>query len=283
MDDTSRGGSPKPSSLASALSNLLDIESRRKDLLLHTGEPCTVMAYKPATPPAPPLNALPPRVDVVLGHIRTKREPLPDGTEIVKPFGTNPAGLTERKDVPILFPGISAQFTMLPDATGTAFLGGWGWLCPNSRYPAPTVTLGVPSISALTEIRHSINNGFFIPLLLPGGLFPQIPGSEPGKIKLGDVNGLWSLSYDMLTQDIELKTIGPSVTIDASAEVKVGGLAILRLVNEVLISVMDTAIAAAIAAGTGTPGTTGTLAFTAFKTAWDLAKNTALTVKAKGE
>lgn len=280
MADNSLTGSPKPSNFVSAMMNLLDIESDRKDKTLHTGEPCTVLAYKPPSPGASG-TPLPPRVDVTLGHIRTKRENLPDGTEIIKPFGTTPAGTSMKTDCPILFPGISAQFMMLPDAVGSSFLGGWGWLCPNTYYPAPTVLTGQPSVSHLPQFRHSVNNGFFIPLLLPGSLFPQLPGSEPGKIKLGDVNGLWSLAYDMATQDITLTTTGPSVTLDATAEVKVGGLAVLRLVTETLISVMDTAIGAAIAGAVPQDG--GKIAFTAFQTAWNAAKNTILTTKAKGE
>lgn len=282
MADTSLIGSPKAPSLLAAIMNLLDTESDRKDKKLHTGEPCTVLAYKSPSPGASGVP-LPPRVDVMLGHIRTMRQSLPDGTEIIVPMGTEPTGTSRIYDRPILFPGISAQFMMVPDAVGTCFLGGWGWLCPNTYYPAPTVLTGTPSVSHLGEIRHDLNNGFFIPLLLPGALYPQLLGSEPGKIKLGDVNGLWSLSLDMATNDLTLSTLGPSVTIDGTAEVKVGGLAVLRLVTETLISVMDTAITAAVDAGTGTPGTTGTLAFTAFQTAWNLAKNTILTTKAKGE
>lgn len=280
MDDTSRSASPKPSSIAAALSNLLDVNDSSRDKKLHTGEPCTVIAYKPPSPSSSGLT-LPPRVDVILGHIRTKRETLPTGQEIVVPFGTDPGGITRKMDCPIMFPGISAFFTMLPDATGTALLGAMGWLCPNSRYPAPTVLTGQPSISHLTEIRHSINNGFFIPLLLPGALYPTIPGSEPGKIKLGDVNGVWSLSYDMATQAIELKTLGPSVTIDSPIEVKIGGTAVLRFVTETFIGLMDGMIGAAI--GGAIPQDGGKAAFTAFKIAWDAAKNTILTVKAKAE
>lgn len=280
MADASIIGSPKPPSLQAAMSNLLDVEADRKNKRLHTGELCTVLAYKPPSP-GPSGVSLPPRVDVTLGHIRTMRQSLPDGTDIVVPMGTEPDGSVRIFDRPILFPGISAQFMMLPDAVGSCLLGAWGWLCPNTYYPAPTILTGVPSVSHLGEIRHDLNNGFFIPLLLPGALYPQLLGSEPGKIKLGDVNGLWSLSFDMATNDITLSTLGPSVTIDASAEVKVGGAAVLRLVTETLISVIDSILPKAILAAIPNDG--GKAAFTAFQAEWNLTKNTILTTKAKGE
>lgn len=200
---------------------------------------------------------------------------------MVVPMGTNPTGVTEVKDCPVIFPSLSSSFMMLPDTAGVSLLGNWGYLTGNSRYPAPTMTVGVPSISHLTETRHSINNGFFVPGLFPGTLYPNFSGSEPNKIKLGDMNGLWSLSYDLVTQAVKLETKGPTLTIDSTGVVQVGGNAVESLIKQTFIGVMDAMISAAIVGSIPQDG--GTAAFTAFQIAWNNAKSTILTTKAKGE
>jgi hypothetical protein len=76
-----------------------------------------------------------------------------------------------------------------------------------------------------------------------------------------------------------------SVTIEviAGQSVKLGGAGAVELAKaQALESAIDALIAAGVGAGTGTPGTTGTLAFTAAQTAWNLAKSAIPTTLAKG-
>jgi hypothetical protein len=75
-----------------------------------------------------------------------------------------------------------------------------------------------------------------------------------------------------------------ATVIEGTLGIKLGRLATSPITKATeLVSLMDAAIAAAILAGTGAPGTTGTLAFTAFQTAWDLAKAGIASPKARVE
>jgi hypothetical protein len=76
-----------------------------------------------------------------------------------------------------------------------------------------------------------------------------------------------------------------SVTIEviAGQSVNIGGAGALELAKaQALETAVDAFLAAGVAAGTGAPGTTGTLAFTAAQTAWNAAKSAIPTTRAKG-
>lgn len=120
---------------------------------------------------------------------------------------------------------------------------------------------------------HSITDCF----VLPAVSFTIDPiAKPPAFLQIGRDDGT---AYIRMTQPP-----APAATVIESDVIQLGATAVepVALVTS-LIAALDAAVVAAIAAGTGAPGTTGTLAFTAFQTAWNAAKTNAIATKTLAE
>lgn len=276
LDDSTTGAPPVQLALAAALNGLLDVALREMSLELFTGEVCRVTAYKPPTAAAGPVPAKPARVDVELLTTRVLRDgENPDGSP--KVVEVNP----KYQDCPILLPGFSVAFGFVPDPDGAeALVGQYGFLTGGTNYPAPAALTGEPGKSHIPGLRHSANNGFFVPGAVLGSKL-LLAASEAGKLKLGAADGGWGLELTTATLDVALRTTGPKLTLDALTEVLGGEAAVSFLIKDTLVTLMDGMIAAALAAIAVPDG--GLAAFTAFQTTWNATKSTITTTKLKGE
>ncbi len=149
-------------------------------------------------------------------------------------------------NIPVCFPGASPgglTFPIVPGDTGSLHV--------HDRTLQQWMTLGIPT-DPIGAFTHSLADSTFYPDLQPD---PKAGATDPA-----------------------------ATVLDGAAIIKLGAAAVEALAKaQSLVALMDTAIAAGVLAGTGAPGTTGTLAFTAFQTAWNLGKATIPTVKVRGE
>jgi hypothetical protein len=124
---------------------------------------------------------------------------------------------------------------------------------------------------AAGDRMHSLTDA----VVLPGIALTTDPIIRtPGTITLGREDA---------TGYVQIGQSAPTMTIEGTP-IKLGIAAVEPVtLSTALFAAIDAAIVAAIAAGTGAPGTTGTLAFTAFQTAWNAAKANAIATKTLAE
>lgn len=238
------------------MNELLDEDRKNLLMYLHTGEPATVIAFKPAH-----INAsgekMPATVDCKLGFHRAYRGKDVNGNDTI----------VESEDYvipsrPIIFPGFAPAMVHMPDLLGNALIGSWGWLAPNSSSFDDVMVRGAPTLPS-AKTKHNINHSMFVPGIIPG---PD--GSmdlEPNIVKMGAQNGDWKLAYDLLTKNVQLATTGPEATIDAATSVKIGANAVDAAASGTKADANTSALLAALNAFTPTPGDGGAALATALK------------------
>lgn len=209
-----------------------------KSFALHTGTPATVVAFKP--PHTNQFNEkMPATVDCILGHHRAY-----EGRDLSGNRTIDESGDYVIPSRPIVFPGFPPAMMQLPDILGKCLIKSWGWLCPNSESFDDMMVRGEPTLPS-SRTRHNINHSMFVPGLLPGPTGDM--DLELDKVKLGAQDGSWSLAYNLSTKNIDLTTTGPTATVDAGTEVKVGANATDAAANgtrlDALISNLITALA----------------------------------------
>lgn len=179
-------------------------------------------------------------VDLLVANLSVQRlqDPtrIPDRALLVNP-GRREITLqpTELKQIPVEFPG-----TTLGSLTFPITPGDTGMLAVCDRNPKTFLRKGVPTDPVDMQIGK-----------LPHSVF------RPGLRTLANALGPVDMTATVLD--------GPLIKLGATA-------ADFAIKGTTFVAAMDGAIAAAVTAGTGAVGTTGTLAFTAFQTAWNLAK-----------
>ncbi len=227
------------------LEDLLKVTRRRVKLEIRTHVPAVVKTYNPATNTA----------DVVVQIMQTVK--IRDLTKLPSRIAGPVRGIPPNAEAPILpfeLIGIPVQqyrtnagYFTLPIAPGDT-----GQLHVNDRAIESWLTLGVPGESPLKGMLHKLKDAVFVP-----GLHPVTNPIVP--------------PVDLTAVVIE----GP--------QIKVGRQATSALIKGTeFVAAVDAAIAAAITAGAGSPGS-GAAAFTAFQMTWNAAKVGFQSVKGKVE
>lgn len=252
QDDTSHDHAPGPG-IREAARNLVTNFERALLFALHTGELCRVVAFHPPQPAGP--GGQPPRpaeVDVQLLQRRQRAEPGVDGREV-----RMTDSLPVYPNVPMFWPGLPPNMAVMPAVDGEGLVGTMGYLCGMTRDREPYCLHGVEALPYQPEELHSLNNAFFVPGVVSGADAPQIPALESGVTKLGDFAGTWALALEIATKIVKLLTTGPTLELDAVAEVKVGAAAVAPIARADVADANAAALLAAVSAAVPVPGDGG--------------------------
>jgi hypothetical protein len=246
---------------------------------VHTMMPCEVIAYYAPTGIAPERS--PALVDV-RPHFKYRRsinvpgdaEP---GEEVIKRTDEYQArgDLPIITRVPIAYPGHDGM-----RASGPISVGQVGMIFFAERSIDDWAQTGGPVDPVFDNQWHHLSDAIFVPGARYGSIAEDI---DPSLDRVGSADGTAGMEISTgpaASRTITLRTDGPTATVDAATEVKLGETATDAIaLQPALVTAMDAAIAAAIAGAVINDG--GKAAFTVFQSTWNGLKANIASLKGK--